>query len=88
MNVHEAAQGVLRELEACGYADWTLDLHRRNSTRIERWFLNKYGGEVTHLAIETYLTEIYDRFKSGEIGKPYYYQLRLTVKRIYEYSKK
>ena len=87
MNVNKTAQGVLRELEARGYADWTLDLHRRNSTRIERWFLNNCSGEVTQLAVETYLTEIEDRFKSGKIGKPYYDQLRLVVKRLYEYSK-
>ena len=87
MNVSKAAQGVFRELEARGYTDWTLDLHRRNSTRIQRWFHGNYDGKVTQMAVEAYLAEIEDRFQSGNIGKLYYYQLRLIAKRLYEYSK-
>ena len=87
MNVSKAAQGVLRELEARGYTDWTLDLHRRNSMRIQRWFHGNYDGEITQMAVEAYLTEIEDRFQSGNIGKLYYYQLHLIAKRLYEHSK-
>ena len=86
MNVNKAAQGVFRELEARGYADWTLDLHRRNSERIERWFLNNYSGEITKMTVDAYLTEIENRLQSGNIGKQYYDQLRLIAKRLYEYS--
>jgi site-specific recombinase XerD len=86
MNVKKAAQGVLRELEARGYANWTLDLHRRNSTRVERWFLSNYSGEITQMTVSAYLAEIEDRMQSGSIGKSYYDQLRLIAKRLYEYS--
>jgi integrase len=86
MNVNVLAEGVLRELEARGYADWTLDLHRRNSTRIVRWFLSNYGGEITQMTVEAYLAEIENRLQSGNIGKLYFNQLRLMANRLYEYS--
>ena len=86
MNVKKAAQGVLRELESRGYADWTLDLHRRNSKRIERWFLSNYGGEITQMTVESYLAEIEGCLHSGNIGRLYFNQLRHIANRLYEYS--
>ena len=88
MNVNKAAQGVLRELETRGYTDWTLELHCRNSTRVERWFLNNCGGEISQMTVGVYLAEIENRLQSGNIGKSYYEQLRLIAKRLYEYSEK
>ena len=87
MEIRALANGVLRELEARGYAETTL-LHQRDHiyTQIERWVNDRYGGELTSAAAKEYLSELFDRWQSGYIGKAYYNQLRCAVKRLREHA--
>lgn len=87
MNAHDSAKGVLRELEARGYAKSTLNGYSRILERVVRWFDSNDSSNLTQLAVQDYLAEIAGRLQSGSIGKLYHNQLRCAVMRLNEYGK-
>ena len=87
MNIKEVANGVLRELEARGYAENTLSQHSYLIFgQIVSWFDDRNEVKLNEISVEAYHNEISSRLESGKISRTYYNQLRCCMNRMLEYS--
>jgi integrase len=86
MKIEELGKSVLRDMEACGYAESSLHRYGKNFKRIEHWLETKNGGEFTQSAMADYLKDNFRRLRAGEIGRLYHNQLRCAAVLLCEYA--
>lgn len=86
MEIKALTKGVLRELEAHGYAEHTLRQRECYFKMIERWFNDMHVGELTSATATEYLSTLSVRLQSGAIGKSYFNKLTCSVRRLCEYA--